>query len=37
MHWEAVPVSRSRGTIALIIEVEKARYTKLPFEHTPPK
>jgi hypothetical protein len=25
------------GRVALLIEVEKARYTKLPFEHTPPK
>jgi len=25
------------GRVALIIEVDKARYTKLPFEHTPPK
>lgn len=25
------------GRVALVIEVEKARYTKLPFEHTPPK
>ena len=24
------------GRIALVIEVEKARYLKLPFEHTPP-
>jgi PPOX class probable F420-dependent enzyme len=24
------------GRVALIIEVEKARYTKLPFEYTPP-
>jgi hypothetical protein len=23
------------GRVALIIEVEKARYTKLPFEHAP--
>jgi hypothetical protein len=23
--------------VALIVEVAKARYTKLPFEHTPPK
>jgi PPOX class probable F420-dependent enzyme len=23
------------GRVALVIEVEKARYTKLPFEHTP--
>jgi hypothetical protein len=26
-----------KGRVALLIEVEKARYTKLPFEHTPPK
>ena len=25
------------GRVALIIEVEKVRYTKLPFAHTPPK
>lgn len=25
------------GRVALVIEVEKARYTKLPFQHTPPK
>jgi len=25
------------GRIVLIIDVEKARYTKLPFEHTPPQ
>ena len=25
------------GRVALVIEVEKVRYTKLPFEHTPPK
>jgi PPOX class probable F420-dependent enzyme len=25
------------GRVALIIEVEKERYTKLPFEHTPPQ
>jgi PPOX class probable F420-dependent enzyme len=28
---------RSPGQIALVIEVEKERYTKLPFAHTPPK
>jgi PPOX class probable F420-dependent enzyme len=28
---------RSSDQIALIIEVEKERYAKLPFEHTPPK
>jgi len=25
------------GRVALVIEIEKARYTKLPFEHTPPQ
>ena len=25
------------GRVALVIEIEKARYTKLLFEHTPPK
>jgi PPOX class probable F420-dependent enzyme len=28
---------RNPGQIALVIEVEKERYMKLPFEHTPPK
>jgi PPOX class probable F420-dependent enzyme len=31
------PFRALEGRVALIIEVEKARYTKLPFEHTPPK
>jgi len=31
------PMRSPEGRVALIIEVEKARYTKLPFEHTPPK
>jgi len=31
------PFRRPEGRMALVIEVEKARYTKLPFEHTPPK
>jgi PPOX class probable F420-dependent enzyme len=31
------PMRSSEGRVALIIEVEKARYTKLPFQHTPPK
>ncbi len=31
------PMRSSEGRVALIIEVEKARYTKLPFLHTPPK
>lgn len=29
------PLRNPEGRIALIIEVEKERYTKLPFEHTP--
>jgi len=31
------PMRNPDGRVALIIEVEKARYTKLPFQHTPPK
>jgi hypothetical protein len=31
------PFRNSEGRVALIIEVAKARYTKLPFQHTPPK
>ena len=31
------PLRDYEGRVALIIEVDKARYTKLPFEHTPPK
>jgi PPOX class probable F420-dependent enzyme len=31
------PFRDPEGRVALIIEVEKERYTKLPFEHTPPK
>ena len=31
------PFRSPEGRVALIIEVEKLRYTKLPFEHTPPK
>ena len=31
------PFRNPEGRVALIIAVEKARYTKLPFEHTPPK
>jgi PPOX class probable F420-dependent enzyme len=29
------PFRNSEGRVALIVEVEKARYMKLPFEHTP--
>jgi PPOX class probable F420-dependent enzyme len=31
------PMRSPEGRVALIIAVEKERYTKLPFEHTPPK
>lgn len=31
------PMRSPEGRVVLVIEVEKARYTKLPFEHTPPK
>jgi PPOX class probable F420-dependent enzyme len=31
------PFRSPEGRVALVIEVEKVRYTKLPFEHTPPK
>jgi PPOX class probable F420-dependent enzyme len=31
------PMRNPEGRVALIIEVEKVRYTKLPFEHTPGK
>jgi PPOX class probable F420-dependent enzyme len=31
------PFRNPEGRVALVIEFEKARYTKLPFEHTPPK
>jgi len=31
------PFRSPEGRVALIIDAEKARYTKLPFEHTPPK
>lgn len=31
------PFRNPEGRVALVIAVEKVRYTKLPFEHTPPK
>jgi PPOX class probable F420-dependent enzyme len=31
------PWRNPEGRLAMFIEVEHARYTKLPFEHTPPK
>ena len=30
------PMRSYEGRVALVIEIEKARYTKLPFQHTPP-
>jgi PPOX class probable F420-dependent enzyme len=31
------PFRNPEGRVALVIEIEKARYTKLPFQHTPPR
>jgi PPOX class probable F420-dependent enzyme len=31
------PFRTPEGRVTLVIECEKARYSKLPFEHTPPK
>ena len=31
------PLRSYKGRVALVVEIEKARHTKLPFEHTPPK
>jgi len=31
------PFRSPEGRVALVIEIEKARYAKLPFEHMPPK
>ncbi len=31
------PFRSPEGRVVLVIEFEKARYTKLPFEHTPPR
>jgi len=31
------PFRNPVGRVVLVIEVDKARYTKLPFQHTPPK
>jgi len=31
------PFRTPEGRVALIIDAEKVRYTKLPFQHTPPK
>jgi len=34
---KAFPFRDPVGRVALIVEVDKARYAKLPFQHTPPK
>ena len=34
---EEFPLRNPVGRVALVIEVDKAHYTKLPFQHTPPK
>jgi hypothetical protein len=31
------PMRGAEGRVALVIEVDRARYTKLPFAHTPPR
>ena len=31
------PMRGREGRVALVIEIEKARHTKLPFAHTPPR
>ena len=31
------PMRGREGRVALVIEVDKVRYTKLPFSHTPPR
>jgi PPOX class probable F420-dependent enzyme len=31
------PFRSPEGRVVLVIEIEKARYAKLPFDHTPPK
>jgi hypothetical protein len=31
------PFRSTEGRVALVIEIEKVRYAKLPFEHAPPK
>ncbi len=31
------PMRGPEARVALIVQVDKARYTKLPFQHTPPK
>lgn len=33
---KAFPFRQPQGRVTLVIEIEKARYLKLPFEHTPP-
>jgi len=34
---KAFPFRNPEGRMALVIEIDKARYAKLPFEHTPPR
>jgi len=31
------PFRQPEGRVALVVEIEKARFAKLPFEHTPPQ
>jgi PPOX class probable F420-dependent enzyme len=34
---KAFPMRHPEGRVALVIEVDRARYLKLPFTHTPPR
>jgi hypothetical protein len=34
---KSFPFRNPEGRVALVIEIERARYAKLPFENTPPK
>lgn len=34
---KAFPNRSPEGRVALVIEIDKSRYMKLPFQHTPPK
>ena len=31
------PIHQPEGRVALVVEIDKARFAKLPLEHTPPK
>src|SRR5437870_3116894 len=37
VHRKPFPLRSPEGRVALVIEADKVRYTKLPFVHTPPR